>query len=67
MKEENKTRWRFAPTKREEEQWSRANKSVSGGTVFFLYLGSSSENINICISPSFLCRCFFNLGWDLPI
>lgn len=31
-KEENKTRWRFAPTKREEEQWSRANKSVSGGT-----------------------------------
>ncbi|KAG0584506.1 hypothetical protein KC19_3G213800 [Ceratodon purpureus] len=31
-REENKTRWRFAPTKREEEQWARANKSASGGT-----------------------------------
>lgn len=32
-KEENKTRWRFAPTKREEEQWSRANKSASSGSI----------------------------------
>lgn len=32
-REENKSRWRFAPTKREEEQWARANKSTSGGTA----------------------------------
>ncbi|KAH9536143.1 hypothetical protein CY35_17G091600 [Sphagnum magellanicum] len=30
--DENKPKWRFAPTKREEEQWARAKKAVSGGT-----------------------------------
>lgn len=31
-KEESKIKWRFAPTKREEEQWARATKAVSGGS-----------------------------------
>lgn len=33
QRRENKPRWQFAPTKREEEQWARANKSMSGGTA----------------------------------
>lgn len=39
--DENKPKWRFAPTKREEEQWARAKKAVSGGTV-------------CCLCPPFL-------------
>ncbi|CAM6038274.1 unnamed protein product [Sphagnum compactum] len=34
--DENKPKWRFAPTKREEEQWARAKKAVSGGTEHLL-------------------------------